>query len=105
MFRNVSKCTISLKWLAYVYYCHGIIEFGLEGTFKGHLFQTPAVSRDIFNQIRLFRASSSLTLNVSSDGNLYLTILIFKNFFPESGLRFSSFSLKPFLLVLLQQSY
>jgi len=29
---------------------HRIIEFfGLEGTFRGHLAQAPAVSRDIFN--------------------------------------------------------
>lgn len=40
--------------------------FGLEGTFKGHLVQRPAMSRDIFN--RLLRASSNLTLNVSQDG-------------------------------------
>jgi len=46
-----------------------IIEwFGLEGTFKGHLVQPPAVSRDIFNWIRLLRAPSNLALNVSRDG-------------------------------------
>jgi len=48
---------------------HRITEcFGLEGTFKGHLVQPPAVSRDIFNPIRLLRAPSSPTRNVSRDG-------------------------------------
>lgn len=37
---------------------HSITEyFGLEGTLTGHLFQPPAMSRDIFNYIRLLRAS------------------------------------------------
>ncbi|KAK4830027.1 LOW QUALITY PROTEIN: hypothetical protein QYF61_008365 [Mycteria americana] len=39
------------------------------GTFKGHLVQPlPAMSRDIFSWIRLLRAPSNLTLNVSRDG-------------------------------------
>ena len=41
---------------------------GLEGTFRGHLAQPPAVSRDIFNQTRFLRAPSNLALNVSKDG-------------------------------------
>jgi len=48
---------------------HGIVEWvGLEGTFKGHPVQPPAMSRNIFNQIRLLRAPSNLTWNVSRDG-------------------------------------
>ena len=35
----------------------------LEATFKVHLVQPPAVSRDIFSSIRLLRAPSSLALN------------------------------------------
>jgi len=34
----------------------------LEGTFKGHLVQPPAVSKDIFNWIRLLRAPPQLKL-------------------------------------------
>ncbi|KAK4808555.1 hypothetical protein QYF61_009858 [Mycteria americana] len=80
---------------------HGIIEcFGLEGTFTGHL-------------IRLLRALSNLTWNVSRDGasttslgNLFqcLTTLIVKNFFLKSSLNLPFLSLKPLLLVLSQQA-
>jgi len=68
---------------------------GLEGTFKGHLAQPPAVSRDIFNQIRLLRAPSNLTLNISRDGAATtslgspfqcFTTLTVKNFFLTSSL-------------------
>ena len=47
-----------------------IIEcFGLEGTFRGHLAQSPCSdSRDIFNYIRLLRAPSNLAFNISRDG-------------------------------------
>ena len=45
--------------------CRIVEWFGLEGTFRGLLVQPFAMSRDIFNQIRLLRAPSNLTLNVS----------------------------------------
>jgi len=93
---------------------HRIIEwFGWEGTFRGHLAQPPAVSRDIFNQTRLLRAPSNLALNVSRDGasttspgNLYqrFTTLTVNNFFLISSLNLPSLSLKPLLLVLAQQA-
>ncbi|KAK4826030.1 hypothetical protein QYF61_003851 [Mycteria americana] len=72
-----------------------------------------AVSRDIFNLIRLLRAPSNLTLNVSRDGasttslaNLLqcFTTLIVKTFFLISSLNLPSFSSKPLPLVLLQQA-
>jgi len=88
----------------------GIIErFGWEGTLKGHLVQPPAVSRNIFNQIRLLRVPSNLTLNVSSDGTLTtsvgnlsqgFTTLTVKKFFLKSSLNLLFFSLKPLPLVL-----
>jgi len=55
----------------------------------------PAMSRDIFSYNRLLRATSSLTLNLSTDGastislgNLFpcFTTLIVKNFFLKSSL-------------------
>jgi len=83
---------------------------GLEGTFKGHLVQPPAsMSRDIFNQTRLLRALSNLTLNVSRDGESTTSLgnlcqcfiaLSVKNFFLVSNLNLPSFSLKPLPLVL-----
>jgi len=87
--------------------------FGLEGTFKGHLVQPSAISRDIFNWIRLLRALSSLTLNVSRDGasttslgNLgqCLTTLSVKNFSLLSSVNLPSLCLKPLPLVLSQQA-
>jgi len=95
---------------------HRIIEhFGVEATFKGHPVPTPpAVSRDIFNQTRLLRAPSSLTLNVSTDGtsttslgNLCqgFTTFSVKNFFLLSSVNLPSLSLKPlFALALSQQA-
>jgi len=93
---------------------HRIIAyFGLEGTFRGHLVQLPAVSRDIFNYTRLLRAPSNLALNVSRDGdsttslgNIFqcFTTLIVKNFFLISSLNLASLSLKPLLLILSQQA-
>jgi len=80
---------------------------------KGHPVQTPAESRDIFNQTRLLRAPSILDLNVSWDGasptslgNLCqdFTTLIVKNFFFISSLNLPSFNLKPFPLALSQQA-
>jgi len=41
---------------------------GLDRTFKGHLVQLLVVIRDIFHWIRLLRAPSNLTWNVSRDG-------------------------------------
>ena len=89
---------------------HRTIEkFGLEGTFKGHLVQPPAMSRDIFTQTRLLRAPSNLTFNVSRDGasttflgNLfqYFTTLQQKIFFLISSLNLTTFSLKPLPCVL-----
>jgi len=88
--------------------------FGLEGTFRGHLARPPAVSRDIFNYIRLLRAPSNLALNfVSRDGvsatslgNLVrcVTTLVVKNFFLIYSLNLPSLSLKSLLLVLSQQA-
>ncbi|KAK4816767.1 hypothetical protein QYF61_022765 [Mycteria americana] len=69
--------------------------------------------RDIFNWIRLLRAPSNLTLNVSRDevstaslGNLFqcFTTLIIKDFSLISSLNLLSFSLKPLTLVLLLQA-
>lgn len=85
--------------------------FGLEGTLKDYLFQPPAISRDIFNEIRLLRTTSRLTLNISRDGsltislyNLFQHFITFsvKNFFLISRLNLSSPSLKQLLLVLLK---
>jgi len=45
--------------------------FELEGTFRGHLVQPPAVSRDIFNWVSLIGAPSNLALNVSRDGAVH----------------------------------
>jgi len=42
--------------------------FGLEGTFKAHLVNRPALSRDIFSWIMLLRVLSNMTTNVSRDG-------------------------------------
>lgn len=42
--------------------------FGLEGIRKDRLVHPPCLSRDIFNQVRLLRAPSNLTLNMSNDG-------------------------------------
>jgi len=94
---------------------HRITEcFGLEGTFRGHLAQPPAVISDIFNYIGLLRAPSKLDLNVSRDGasttslgNLsqcFTTLIVKNNFFLISRLNLLSFSLKPLLLVLSQQA-
>ena len=50
-------------------YLHRIIEqFGLEGTFKGHLVQPPAMSNDIFSWIGCSEPHPTLSLNVSSEG-------------------------------------
>ena len=94
---------------------HIIIEcLGLEGTYRGHLVQPdPVMSRDIFNKIRLLRAQSNLTLNVSRDGtsttslgNLFqcFTTLIVKYFFQIFSLNLPFFSLKPLSLVPSQQA-
>jgi len=45
---------------------HGMFWVGREKVFRGPT--PPAVSRDIFNQTRLLRALSYLTLNISKDG-------------------------------------
>lgn len=42
--------------------------FRLEGIHKDHLVHPPCLSRDIFNEVRLLRAPSNLTLNMSNDG-------------------------------------
>jgi len=65
------------------------------------------MGRDIFHQLRLLRAPSSLALNTAregeataSQGNLgqCFTILMVKNFFLISNLNLPSFSLEPFPL-------
>jgi len=94
----------------------GIIEaengLGWKGPLKAIQSNHAATSRDIFTQIRLLRAPSSLAWNVSRDGasptalgNLCqsFTIRIVKNFFLISSLNLLSFSLKP-LPLLLQQA-
>ena len=88
--------------------------FGLGGTLEGGLVQgAPAVSRDIFKEMGLLRAPSSLPLNVSGDGaptsslgNLLrcFTTLVVTNAFPVSSLNLPSFSLKPLGLVLSLQA-
>jgi len=81
--------------------------FEMEGTLKGYLVQLSAMSRDTYSSIRLLRAPSNLTLNVSKDGvsttypgNLFQCIntLVVKNFLLMSNLILPSFSLKPFPL-------
>jgi len=71
------------------------------------------MSRDIFNQTRLLRALSNLTLNVSRDGalttslsNLFqcFTTFMVKNVFLVSSLSLPSFSLKALPLVLSYQT-
>jgi len=71
------------------------------------------MSRDLFNQVRLLRAPSNLTLNVSMDGasatslgSLFqcFTTLIVKDFFVVSNLNLLSFSFKPLSLVLSEQA-
>jgi len=91
---------------------HRIIEcFGLEGTFRGHLAQTPCSEQG--HLTRLLRVPSILTLNVSRDGasttflgNLFqcFTVLMVKNLFLISSLNLPSLSLKPLLLVLSLQA-
>jgi len=72
------------------------------------------MSWDIFNKIRLLKALSSFTLNVSRDGasttspgNLSqcFTILIVKNFFIISSLNLPFFNLKSLPLVLCNRPY
>ena len=84
-----------------------------KGSLKVVQSSSPAMNKDTYSQIRVLRACSNLTLNVSRDGastnslgNLCLcfTTLIVKNFFLISSLSLPSFSLKPFLLVLSQQT-
>lgn len=48
--------------------------FRLEITFKGDLVQHPEMCRDVFNYMRLLRALSNLTLNVSRDGTFTLSL-------------------------------
>jgi len=81
----------------------------MEGSFRGHLPNPPAVSRDIFSYGRLLRALSNLALNVSRDGasttslgNLSqcFSTLIVKNFFLISGLNLPSLSVKPLFFVI-----
>jgi len=82
---------------------------GLEGTFQGHPVQPSCTEQGIFNQIRLLRALSNLTLNVSRDGastaslgNLCqgFTTLSIKKVFFISSLNLPTFHLTalPFVL-------
>ena len=57
--------TAEYLWL--VGSCRIMELFELEGTFKGHLVQLPAMNRDIYGSVRVLRAWSSLTLSVSRD--------------------------------------
>ena len=75
----------------------------LERTFEGYLvYPRPAMSRDIFNSIRLLRAPFNLTLNVSRDGAspIYLGNLCQCFTTLISTLNLLYFSLKPLPLVL-----
>ena len=92
----------------------GIIEsFGLEGPLKGHLVQLPCNEQGHLQFHQSAQSPSSLTLSVSRDGtsstslcNLFQcsTTLIIKNFFLISSRNLPSHSLKPFPLVLSQQT-
>ena len=92
---------------------HRIIEsFELVVTLEGHVDQLPYNEQGHPHLSQVLRALFSLTFSVSRDrastmslGNLCqcLTILIVKNFF-ISNLNLFSFSLKPFPLVLSQQT-
>lgn len=48
---------------------HRIPQNFMEGTFKGHLIQLPAVIKDTYSYFRALRALCCLTLNVSKDGS------------------------------------
>ena len=87
----------------------------MEGTFKGHLVQHPCSKQSHLQLDQTARSpvTSNLTLNVSRDGvsttslgNLFqcFATLIVKNFFLRASLNLPSFSLKPLLLVLSQQT-
>jgi len=86
--------------------------FELEGTLKGHVVQPLCNEQGHLQQIRLLRAPSRLALHVSEDeasttslGNLFqcLITLILKSLF-LFNLNLPSSSLKPFPLVLSQQT-
>jgi len=71
------------------------------------------MSRDLYNKIRLLKAPSNLTLNVSRDGasvttlaNLFqcFTTIIMKKFYLLSNVNLPSLSLKPSSPILLQQA-
>ena len=96
---------------------HRIIEswnsLGWKGPLKVIYSNSPEMSRDIFNQITLLRAPSSLALKVSRDGTSTTCLgnlcqcfptLTAKNFFLISSLNLPSFSLKALTLVLSQQA-
>lgn len=57
-----------------------IEQFGLEGTFKGYLVQAPAMSRGIFNWIRLLRAPFSLTFECFQGSGIHHFIVGFTIF-------------------------
>ncbi|KAK4831204.1 hypothetical protein QYF61_016041 [Mycteria americana] len=91
---------------------HSIVWVGRD-LYRSSSTTPPAMSRDIFNYIRLLRAPSNLALNVSRDGasttslgNLFhcFTTPTVKNFFLLSSLNLPSFTLKTLPLVLLQQA-
>ena len=89
-----------------------VVSLELEGTCKDHLVQLRSVNRDIHDSIRLLRAWLNLALKVSIDGetayldNLFqcLTALTVKGFFLTSNLNLPFLSLKPFSLILSQQT-
>jgi len=87
--------------------------WGWKGPLKVIYFNPPTMSRDIYHYIRLLRALSNLTLNVSRDGASTTSLgnpfqcfntLMVKNLFLISTLNLPSFSLKPVALVLSQQA-
>ena len=85
----------------------------LKRNVNGHPVQLPCNEQGHLHVIKELRTLSSLTLNVSRDGAstasqdfLFqcLTIFIVKNYFLISDLNLPPFSLKPFPLVLSQQT-
>ena len=87
--------------------------FELEGTLKGHLVQLPCneqgylqLGQVAWNLVQLHLEISRDRASTTALGNLCqcLTTLIVKNFFLISSPNLCSFNLKPFPLVMLQQT-
>ena len=80
---------------------HRITElFGLEGTFKDHLVHPPAVGRDIFHYMMLFKVLSNLTLNTALN-----TAFNFRSLFRAPFNNFSLNATKMFLFSFLVRAH